>query len=143
VTPCAVSILRAARRRSTTTPRRLGVFCGSWDGAVSVPPGAPWSGMQRRSGGGSRSAGRRLKKSPPGRPHHRLHRRKRTEPAPAPLPHLGAPWTDARVAVSLQLEDTVGDGRCDMVELLFPAVSRHHPSSSFSLTCCATLPASC
>jgi len=23
-----------------TMPRRLGAFCGSWDGAVSVPPGA-------------------------------------------------------------------------------------------------------
>jgi len=32
-------------------------FCGSWNGAVSVPPGRRWSGMRRRSEHGSRNVG--------------------------------------------------------------------------------------
>src|SRR5215469_10958183 len=76
------------------------------------------------SGGGSRSVGRRLKKSPERRPHHRLCRRKRTERTPAPLSHLGAEGTNTGVAVSLQLEDVVGDGRGNVVELLLSTVSR-------------------
>jgi hypothetical protein len=40
-----------------TMPRRLGAFCVSWDGAVSVPPGGRWSGMRRRSEHGNGNAG--------------------------------------------------------------------------------------
>jgi len=36
-------------------------------------------------------------------------RRKWIEPAPAPLPYLGTTRTDTRAAISLQLEDAVGD----------------------------------
>src|ERR1700746_2022253 len=82
--------------------------------------------MKTRFGGGSSSAGRRLKKSPKRGPHHRLHRRKRTERTPASLPHLGAARRDAGAAVSLQLEDAVGDGRGDVVGLLLPAVPWDH-----------------
>ena len=55
-------------------PAMCGASCGDWDGVVSDLPGAPWSEMRRRSGSGSRSAGRRLKKSPQRRPHDHLHR---------------------------------------------------------------------
>ena len=75
---------------------------------------------------GNRSTGRRLKKSPQGRPSHRLHRRERTERAAAPLPHLGAQSTDAGAAVPLQLEDAFGYGRGHLVELLLPSLSWRH-----------------
>ena len=68
-----------------------------------------------------------ITKSPDRREHHRLHRRKRTERAAAPLPYLGAAGTDAGAAISLQLEDAVGDGGCHVVELLLSALSRRHP----------------
>src|SRR5258707_13595457 len=83
--------------------------------------------MRRRFGNGSSGAGRRLKKSPKPAAHHRLHRRKRTERTPAPLSHLGATGTNTRAAVSLQLEDVVGDGGGAVVELLLPAVSGGGP----------------
>src|SRR5436309_4945870 len=108
-------------------PRKPGAFCGSWAGAASVQWGGRWSGTKKRSGCGSRSVGRRLKKSPPRGPHHSLHRRERIERAPAPLPHLGATGTDAGAAISLQLEDAISDGRSDLVELLLSAVSRCDP----------------
>src|SRR5450756_1728923 len=108
-------------------PRRLGAFCGNWGGAASVRSDAPWSGMRRPSSDGRSSAGRRLKKSPERRADHRFHRRKRTEPAAASLPNLGAEGTDAGAAIPLQLEDVVGDGGGDVVELLLPPVSRHDP----------------
>ena len=68
----------------------------------------------------------RLKKSPPGRPHDRLHRRERTERAAPPLPHLGTKRTNAGAAVPLQLEDAFGYGRGHMVELLLPSFSWRH-----------------
>src|ERR1017187_1769166 len=37
-----------------------------------------------------------IKKKPKKKPHDRLHRRKRPEPASPPLPDVGAPWSDAR-----------------------------------------------
>ena len=68
-----------------------------------------------------------IKKSPKRRPDDRLHRRKRTEPAPPPLPHLGAARANAGAAIPLQLENVVGDGgRHLLVELLLPALSRQH-----------------
>src|SRR5438309_9300283 len=60
-------------------PRKPGAFCGSWAGAASVQWGGRWSGTKKRSGCGSRSVGRRLKKSPQRGAHHRLHRRERIE----------------------------------------------------------------
>src|SRR5438034_1838122 len=75
-------------------PRKPGAFCGSWAGAASVQWGGRWSGTKKRSGCGSRSVGRRLKKSPQRGAHHRLHRRERIEREPAPLPYLGATRTD-------------------------------------------------
>lgn len=86
--------------------------------------------MKRRFGGGSKSAGRRLKKSPKRGPHHHLHRGKRIERAPPPLSHLGATRTDAGAAISLQLEDAVGDGGSEVVEFLLPVVSRDHSQSA-------------
>jgi hypothetical protein len=74
---------------------------------------------------GKRSAGRRLKKSPQGRPHHRLHRRERTEREAPPLPYLGPEGTDTGAAVPLQLEDAFGYGRRHLVELLLPSLSWH------------------
>jgi len=68
-----------------------------------------------------------IKKSPKRAADDRLHRRKRTERAPAPLPHLGAEGADAGAAISLQLEDAVGHGGGDLVELLLPAVSGRDP----------------
>ncbi len=68
-----------------------------------------------------------IKKSPKRGAHHRLHRRKRTEREPAPLPHRGAAGTDAGAAISLQLEDAVGNGRDDVVELLLSVVSGGDP----------------
>jgi hypothetical protein len=82
---------------------------------------------------GNRSTGRRLKKSPQGRPYHRLHRRERTERAAAPLPHLGAQRTDAGPAVPLQLEDAFGYGRGHMVELLLPSFSWRHSFTAGNL----------
>src|SRR6266566_8972187 len=74
--------------------RQLGWSC-------QRPVGGRWSGTKKRSGCGSRSVGRRLKKSPQRGAHHRLHRRERIERAPAPLPYLGATRTDAGAAISL------------------------------------------
>src|SRR5439155_26863757 len=102
-------------------------FCGNWVGAASVRWDGRWNGTKKRSSSGSSSAGRRLKKSPKRAAHYRLHRRKRIERASAPLPHLVATGTDAGAAISLQLEDAIGDGRSDLVELLLSAVSRRDP----------------
>jgi gas vesicle protein len=107
-----------------------GAFCGGWVGVASVQQAAPWSGTKGRSGSGSRSAGRKLKKSPKRAAHDRFHRRKWIERAPTPLPHLGAERADAGAAISFQLEDTVGDGRGDVVELLLPIVCGRHPQST-------------
>src|SRR5271167_3250814 len=107
-------------------PRKLGGYCGNWDGVASVRWGVRWSATKIRSGDGSSNAGRRLKKSPKRGSHHRLHRRKRTERTPAPLSHLGAEGTDAGAAISLQLEGAVGHGGGDVAELLLPTLSRDH-----------------
>jgi len=58
------------------------------------------------------------------RAHSRLHRRKRTEPTAASLPHLGAARANAGFAIQLQLEEPVGGRRADSVELLLSPVSR-------------------
>jgi transposase len=64
-----------------------------------------------------------IKKSPAGRAHSDLGRRKRTKSASASLPHLGAARPDPSFAVQLQLEKPVGGRRAYAVELLLPAVS--------------------
>src|SRR6266571_4371559 len=43
---------------------------------------------------------------------------------------MDATWTDDAVTVSLQLEDAVIVVGCDVVDLLFPFVSRYHPQSA-------------
>ena len=68
-----------------------------------------------------------LKKGQKRRPHHRLHRRERTERASPPLPYLGTTRTDAGAAIPLQLEDLIGDRGRDLVELLLPPVSGSDP----------------
>ncbi len=99
--------------------RQLGWSC-------QRPVGRALERDEDKSGTGNGSVGRRLKKSPKRGPHHRLHRRKRTERTAAPLSHLGAEGTDAGAAISLQLEDAVGHGGGDVVELLLPTLSRDH-----------------
>ena len=95
-------------------------FCGPCTGACSAPPAAPWSATKKPSAPGSSNTGPPLKKSPKRRAHDRLHRRKRIEPAPASLPHLVAARPDSSAPVSLQLEDHLGGGGHDHVELRFP-----------------------
>ena len=85
-------------------PRRCSVSWASSTGAVSDRADKRGSAMKRLSGAGSNSAGLGLKKSPPRRAHHRLHRRKRTERAATPGAHKGATRADSGAAVSLQLE---------------------------------------
>src|SRR5208337_4277592 len=67
-----------------------------------------------------------IKKSPQRRPDDCLHRRKWTKRASASLSHLGTTRPNPGLAVSLHVEDVVGDGGRDLVELLFPAVSGCH-----------------
>src|SRR5271156_4746880 len=97
----------------------------SWGGSVGVAS-ARWaarsSATSKRSSAGNGTAGRSLKKSPPKRAHHCLHRRERTKRAAPPLPHLGAARTDTGAAIPLQLESALGDGRRDLVEVLLPAL---------------------
>src|ERR1700730_15382786 len=71
-----------------------------------------------------------LKKSAPGTAHHRLHRRQRIERATLSRTHLGGTGTDSGAAIPLHLEAALGRRRYDLVELLFPALSRDHPRSS-------------
>ena len=68
-----------------------------------------------------------IKKSPAGRAPDRLPRRKRMEPAPALLPHLGTTGADASTELHLQWEDAVGGGGADLGKLLFPALPGQHP----------------
>jgi hypothetical protein len=49
--------------------------------------------------------------------------------AALPSAHLDATWTDPGAAIPLQLEAALGRCRHDLVELLFPALSRYHPRS--------------
>jgi hypothetical protein len=49
----------------------------------------------------------------------------RVEPEAASLPDLGTEGTHAGTAVSVQLEDALGNGGGDVVELLFSPIPRH------------------
>src|ERR1700690_2723537 len=82
--------------------------------------------MTPRFGSGRESAGWRLKKSPKRRANHYLRRREWTERTSASRTHLGTERTNASAAVSLHLEDSFGDRRNHLLELLLPAVSRSH-----------------
>src|SRR5690349_16648911 len=83
--------------------------------------------MKRRSATGNIGAGRRSKKSSKRRAHHRLYRRKRSQPtAPSPA-NVGATRPDTRPAVSLQLEDCVGYRRRYVLELLLSDLRGNDP----------------
>src|ERR1019366_1269615 len=105
-------------------------MCGkSWSvstGVRSGPRDEPGNATKSRSNTGRRRCGQPLKKSPPRRTHPRLHRRKRTEPAAASLPHLGTARANACPAVQLQLEESVGGRWAHAVELLLSSISRLH-----------------
>ena len=60
-----------------------------------------WSATSKPSATGRRSLGRTLKKSPKRGANGRLSRRKRTEPAAAPLPYVVAARPHASAAISL------------------------------------------
>ena len=83
--------------------------------------------MSRRFGDGKRSAGRRLKKSAERGPDDRLHRRERIKRTTPPLSYLGTARADAGLAISLQLENAIGYGRCNLVEFLLSHLSRLDP----------------
>src|SRR5437016_4624694 len=83
--------------------------------------------MVRRFGDGKRSAGRRLKKSAERGPDDRLHRRERIKRTTPPLSYLGTARADAGLAISLQLENAIGYGRCNLVEFLLSHLSRLDP----------------
>src|SRR5216683_7430188 len=68
----------------------------------------------------------RLKKSAQRAAHHRLHRRKRAERATPSGAHLGPARTDPSAAISFQLEGALGRRWHHVVELLFPALPKHH-----------------
>src|SRR5438445_2263528 len=95
-----------------------------WAGVRNGPRDGHGSATKSRSGTGRRRCGPRLKKSAPRRAHSRLHRRKRTEPTAASLPHLGAARANPGFAIQLQLEESVAGRRADSVELLLSPVSR-------------------
>jgi len=91
------------------------------------PPAARWSATKKRSVAGNGSAGRRLKKSPKRKTHHRLPRRDGIERAAAPQTFPGAPGANARAAIPLHVEDAFGHGRHHLLEFLLSAVRRGHP----------------
>jgi hypothetical protein len=99
-----------------------GSCCGSGGGVASSQRGGPWNGTRRPFG-----AGRRLKKSLKKAANPRFHRRKRIKRAAAPLPDVGAARPDAGVAIPLLLEDALGDGRGDVVELPSSALAGSDP----------------
>lgn len=79
-----------------------------------------WSAMKKPLANGSARPGRGLKKSPKRRAHHRLHRRKRAEPAATPVSHLGSARANPGPPVPLPLEDHFRGRRDDNLELLLP-----------------------
>src|ERR1700686_2680427 len=99
-----------------------GGCCGSSAGVANARPDELWNATSEPLRSGSANAGQRLKKSSKTRVCHRLRRRKRTEPATASLSNLGTARSDSGAAVSLQLENLVRDGWCNLVELLFPTL---------------------
>jgi len=71
-----------------------------------------------------------LKKGQKSGPDHSFHRRERAQRAAPSLPHLGAAGTDPGAAIPLQLENSVGAGGGNVVELLLSARSRRHQKSA-------------
>src|SRR5271154_1330180 len=104
------------------------VTCGRfwciWAGVRSGPPGVRGNATKSRSAVGRRTVGRALKKSSERRPYFAVRRRKRSEPAAASLPHLGAARPDAGAAILLQLEKPVRSCGTDPTQVLFSFVSR-------------------
>src|SRR6202521_3323922 len=116
------------------------------ESGVSYHPGHVWKILRRLGWSCQRPAGRalerdekaiqrwkkerwpELKKGQKAGPDHSFHRRERAQRAAPPLPHLGAAGTDPGAAIPLQLENSVGDGGGDMVELLLSALSRRDQS---------------
>src|ERR1700676_4847177 len=74
-----------------------------------------------------------LKKGQKSGPDHSFHRRERAQRAAPSLPHLGATGTHPGAAIPLQLENSVGNGRGDVVELLLSALSRCQRRTKLSL----------
>ena len=123
-----MSLITAANRSALPRgPRLAGASCASSSGVASAPAGGRWSATRRRSGTGSECAGHGLKKSARRAAHHRLHRRKWAERAAPSGAHVGPARTDPRAAISFQLEGALGRRWHHLVELLFPALRRHHP----------------
>src|SRR5258708_38837782 len=89
-------------------------------GVPNGPWAGRWSATKTPLANGSARPGRRLKKSPKRRAHHRLHRRKRVEPASTPMSDLGSARTDAGAPVPFQLENHFHSSRNDDLELLLP-----------------------
>jgi transposase len=71
-----------------------------------------------------------LKKGQKSGPDHSFHRREWTQRAAPSGAHLGAAGTDPGAAIPLQLENPVGDGGGNVVELLLSALSRRHQKSA-------------
>src|ERR1019366_3892577 len=89
-----------------------------------------WSATKRPSVTGRRSVGRTLKKSPKRGANDCLSRRKRTEPAAAPLPDMVAAGPHTGATVSLQLENAFGHRGHHAVECLLPVLSRSDPRAT-------------
>ena len=121
--PPAWLILSRSYAGFDTTRGTCGGSWGSWAGAASAPRAVPWSVTRTPSGIGSDTAGLPLKKSPCGRPDHRLRRRERTDAKAPCLPHLGSTRRDSRAAVPLPLGQSLRDRRSNVVEVLLQALS--------------------
>src|SRR6202521_2344840 len=118
------------------------------ESGVSYHPGHVWKILRRLGWSCQRPAGRalerdekaiqrwkkerwpELKKGQKAGPDHSFHRRERAQRAAPSLPHLGAAGTDSGAAIPFQLENSVGDGGGDVVELLLSALSRRHQKSA-------------
>src|ERR1022692_5087639 len=96
----------------------------AWVGVASARRAGRANATKTRSANGSACAGPTLKKSPDGRPYHRLHRRKRGEPAASSGADLVAARPDPYLAVQLQLGQNVGRRRPDLLQLLLPSLRR-------------------
>src|SRR6202521_4599161 len=117
------------------------------ESGVSYHPGHVWKILRRLGWSCQRPAGRalerdekaiqrwkkerwpELKKGQKSGPDHSFHRRERAQRTAPSLPHLGAAGTHPGAAIPLQLENSVGNGRGDVVELLLSTLSRRHQKS--------------
>src|ERR1700719_1444301 len=118
------------------------------ESGVSYHPGHVWKILRQLGWSCQRPAGRALerdekaierwkkarwpalKKGQKSGPDHSFHRRERAQRTAPSLPHLGAAGTHPGAAIPLQLENSVGNGGGDVVELLLSALSRCHQKSA-------------